>query len=175
MTLEADRNILNEFRVAAARHALGLLECAELPELATRALMAGLDSRSLRRLAGEPRPSWVDARSLFDDALSDLSVIVPERDQAARILARHYCEQIVSQAIPPDQGAARIWFDVATQVGYETPLGRRLLVFVGLASEWDDYPPGRPDFERQILDEAARLLEEDCQARLADYDKNSDE
>ena len=30
-------------------------------------------------------------------------------------------------------------------------------MFVGLASDWDDYPPGRPERERQIVIEMERL------------------
>jgi hypothetical protein len=153
---------LRDWRVAAARYRLKLLESCELPDLATTALVSGLDGRSLRLMAGEQSPTWADSGPLFELALAELSLIVPERLEAGWMLARHYSEQIMSGAISPYEGARSIWHEVAGSFDQETEIWQRFAIFVGLASEWEDYPPGRSEFDRQILHEAARVLQGDA-------------
>ena len=122
------------------------------------ALESGLDTPSIRELGGELAPTWADTGPLFERVLHDCGIASPSRPQAGYALARYYAEQIVSGAITPYDGARRIWRDVANQLWDDREAAQPYVIFVGLASEWEDYEPGRPDHERQIRDEAAKLL-----------------
>ncbi len=149
---------LAALRLAATRRQFDLLPSSELPELAMRALEAGFDSSSIRELAGELHPTWADSGSLFERVLHDLGIVTLPQPEAAHALARHYAQQILSGAVSPYEGARHIWWQVANYFWDEKELWQRYSIFVGLASEWEDYEPGRPDYERQIRDEAAKLL-----------------
>ena len=149
---------IEHLRLAAARRHFDLLASIELPDLASAALEAGLDSPSLRELAGELCPTWADSGPLFERILHDFGLALLSRHHAAGVLARHYAEQIISGTLSPYEGARRIWSDVANAVWNDRDGPRQYLVFVGLASEWEDYPPGRPDYEQRIRDEAQQLL-----------------
>ena len=149
---------LATLRLAATRRQFDLLPSSELPVLAMLALETGFDSSSIRELAGELHPTWADSGPLFERVLHDLGIITPPPPEAAHALARHYAEQILSGAVTPYEGARHIWWQVANFFWDERELWQRYSIFVGLASEWEDYEPGRPDFDRRIRDEAAKLL-----------------
>ena len=149
---------LATLRLAAARRQFDLLPSSELPELAMRALETGFASASIRELAGELHPTWADSGPLFERILHDLRIVTPPPPEAAHALARHYAEQILSGAVSPYEGARHIWWRVANYFRDERELWQRYSIFVGLASQWEDYEAGRPEFERQICDEAAKLL-----------------
>jgi hypothetical protein len=125
-----------------------------LPDLAADALVRGLDSPSLRLLAGTRRQDVRDARDLFLSAVDELGWEPPSKEVALRTLALHWAEQMVSGEMKPHEAASRIWWRVAN------PLGKPddLIVFVALAVEWDDHPEARPEIEDQMLDEARRLI-----------------
>lgn len=143
---------------AAVRKQLGKLSSSELPHLAMFALEAGLDSPSLRELAGELHPTWADSGPIFERILRDFGITQSSKPQSINALARYYAEQILSGAISPYEGALRIWQEVANELWGDRELWQKYSIFVGLASEWEDYPPGRPDYERQIRDEAQVIL-----------------
>jgi hypothetical protein len=151
--------VLQQFRVAAVRRQFDLLPSSELPGLATSALEAGLDSPSLRLLAGEMQPTWADSGPLFESALRDLGIPYEPPPQAGLALALHYARQISSGALRPYDGARHIWWDVANKFMDDPVVWDQLRIFVGLASEYEDYPPARAKFEQQIRDEAGQLLQ----------------
>ena len=155
---QATESAIEKLRLAATRRHFDLLPSSELPQLAMSALEAGLDSPSLRHLAGELHPTWADSGPLFERVLNDFGIDTLSRPQAGHALARYYAEQIVSGTISPYEGARRIWWDVANAVWNDREVWKQYSLFVGLASEWEDYPPGRPDYEQQIRDEAKQLL-----------------
>jgi hypothetical protein len=144
--------------VAAARREFDILPSSELPDLAATALEVGFDSPSLRALAAESHPTWADCDSLFRQILRELGISI-NRSSAGLVLATHYARQIVFGSMTPYDGARNIWWNVANRVMQEKEIWNQLRIFVGLASEYEDYPPGRPEFERQIRDEAKRLIE----------------
>ena len=87
--------------------------------MAVDALVAGIDSPSLRRLAGEP--SGVPYLApLFESALDELGLGDVDLQQAAFILARDVAGHIVSGKLSEVDGAGRIYEDVYRRL----PLGR---------------------------------------------------
>jgi hypothetical protein len=155
--LEAE-SALAAFRLAAVRRQFELLPSCELPALAMLALESGLDTPSLRELAGELHPTWADSGPLFERVLHELGIASLTPPQSAQALACHYAEQILSGVITPYEGARRIWWDVANNLWDDREKWQQYSIFVGLASEWEDYEAGRPDYEQGIRDEAKKLL-----------------
>jgi hypothetical protein len=99
-----------DLRVAAARYALNdLFVDDDLPRFAIEALSRGVESPSLLVLAGATTPMYPgELRTLFESALRELCIPIPGRRDAADLLKKHYAEQVVTGAIPPEMGAARI-------------------------------------------------------------------
>lgn len=95
-------------REAAAFYALGLVTSEDLPELATEWLCNGLDSQSMRVLAGESAPIMSDVAPLFEAVLNELSVELPDEGGAVLVVLEVYLRQIVSGAIDPFEGMALI-------------------------------------------------------------------
>jgi hypothetical protein len=60
----------------------------------------------------------------------------------------------VSGAITPYQGASLIWRKALWQVGAPDELA----AFVGLASEWEEYPTSREAIDAQITQQARNLI-----------------
>jgi hypothetical protein len=61
--------------------------------------------------------------------------------------------EVLNERLSPIDGAKRLW-QLSSEM-WELP--EALLTFVGLASEWDDHPPDRPQREREIMVEMERL------------------
>jgi hypothetical protein len=152
--------------LAAIKHQFDFLSCNELPELAVKALQAGFDSQSLRLLAGELRPAWADCEPLFERALHDLGIQYQPRPEAGFALALHYARGIASGELDPYQGARRIWLDVANEFINNPTIWDELRVFVHLASDWIEIPAQRTDIEREIRDEAKKLVDRHAKANV---------
>jgi hypothetical protein len=56
--------------------------------------------------------------------------------------------------IPPYEGARWIGLELANEQGADPSLR----CFVGLASEWEDDPQHRPEYESVMIEEADRLV-----------------
>ena len=140
--------------LAALRLAIGEQPSEQLPMLAAEALARGLDSPSLREVAGISSTEVREARDLFVVALTELGIDVPNVDDALWRLVRHIATQIVDGRVASYDGASWIWHHAYHRVEREGDLR----VFVGLASEWDDHPNARSNYERQIIEEAGALL-----------------
>jgi hypothetical protein len=121
--------------VARARFALGTLQSDALPTLAAQLLGGGLDSPSLRALAGYTHPTMSEVGPLFERAMSELGFPPLQKQAALRLLARHYAHKILTGEVEPYQGATLIWKDLAAE--YE-PF-EEISTFVGLAAQIDDY------------------------------------
>jgi hypothetical protein len=145
-------------RLAAARLQLDShLTSGELPDMAVSALEAGLDSPSLRLLAGQLHPTWADCGPLFHAVLKELGIDPLSRTEAGHVLLNHIAVRILGGSMTPYEGACEI-ADVANRF-WEEELWYRLSIFIGLVCEWNDHPDHRPEFEREILDEARKLLD----------------
>lgn len=134
--------------------ALGLLDSAGVPDLAVRALENGLDSPSLRRLAGLDRADFESTRSLFLAALAELGVTPPPPPVAVERVARDVAEGIVGGAIDALEGA-RFLSAVSREMG---PGFHDLDGFVYADSEAEDRPSDREMFADMIRREAGVLL-----------------
>jgi len=126
-----------------------------LPDVAAGALARGIDSPSLRLLAGTSQSDVREARDLFWEALRELGGDVPSPEDARWSLVLGWARDIDAGRLRPIDGARRIWSD-----GWEE-LGRpdELTQFVGLASEWEDHEAHRDEYDRDIRRAARRLIE----------------
>src|SRR5262249_37312071 len=131
--------------VAAALWKLGLPPSADLPAIAYRALEEGRESPALCALVLEADLTRATVGPRFERALEDLAIALPAEESAARAVAMHYARDIARCAIPPYGGARRIWWDVCNRFeDAESPIWRDFSVFVGLASEYEDFAPSAP-------------------------------
>jgi hypothetical protein len=146
---------VDTLRLAIVRLSIGDMPAEELPNLAADALGRGIDSPSLRRLAGTPRDDVREARDLFVEAMSELGVTLPPETDGRRALVLFWAREMVDGSLSPYQTSRLIWWE-----GWEK-LGRPddLTVFVGLASEWEDHPDDRGELEQEMLTAAQALLD----------------
>lgn len=93
----------------AALHALGQVTTDDLPEAATQALVAGLDSPSLRVLAGTTSKNAFELEELLERSLLELGLSCATEEEARRAVARYRAQQIVRGEIAPAMGAGLIW------------------------------------------------------------------
>jgi hypothetical protein len=149
---------VDPLELAALRLVVGELASEDLPVLAVDALVRGVDSPSLRELAGErPGADPRGAMDLFQAALEELGIEPPAEHDALWQLAKHAAEQIVNGELAPFDGASWIWRHVSRRIEAEGDLR----VFVGLASEWEDHPEYRSSIEATIVEEARILVGRD--------------
>ena len=133
--------------VVAARWKLDLVLSDELAELAAEMLADGYESPSLIELASTPVSDLTrEGPRLLERALVELERALPSVEQAVLTLARVYAEAIVTAEIAPYHGASAIW-GLSNKL-HDVP--DDLLLFVGLASEWEDNPACRAEYEDDI-------------------------
>jgi hypothetical protein len=142
-----------DLSLAVARFALDKLTSEEALDAASAALDRGTYSESLGQLMFQ-KPVSSEVGPLFKKAMAELGVPIPSRSEALLVVARAYARQIISGELSPYDGARRIWWEVAS----ESDADQSLKSFVGLASEWEDVPQYRPQYEAEIVQEAHRLL-----------------
>jgi hypothetical protein len=139
--------------VAAWQMAVGRLASDDLPEIATEALVRGLDSPALRVLAGQARWDIRDSSDLFRVALDELGIELPDADRAQWHLARRTAGEIVAGRIRAARGANELW------LAYQKVRDNGdLRIFVGLASTLDDHPDDAEQVEADIVAAARELL-----------------
>lgn len=153
-TLSQNRRMTDPLRVAAWRFALDAQPVEQLPALATDALVRGVDSPSLRELAGERASDVHECRDLFRAALDELDLAVAAHD-AVWCLTQWTAEQIVSEDLSPYEGAAWIWREAWRELEHVIDLTS----FVALADQWEDLPSHRAEIDADIIAEAHALLE----------------
>lgn len=146
---------VHHLAITAAQLALGLLLAESLPAVACQALEDGLDSPSLRILAGLTPIEVGEARALFGRVLAELKVLPPSDRQAVLLLARQAASEILSGALTPYQGARAIWQLCGASRAEIFP---ELDPFIYAASEWEDRPDFRPALEVAIREQATSLL-----------------
>jgi hypothetical protein len=127
----------------------------ELPDLAAAALAEGVDSPALRLLAGTSRQDVRESRDLFMQAMSELGVSPPTEAQARQVLVLFWAQQMIDGELSPYEGSRLIWREGYLELGQPA----NLVPFVGLASEWEDSPTYRPQYERDMIASARELLD----------------
>jgi hypothetical protein len=144
--------------LAAARVALDLLTLHDLARVGVMALEEGFDSPAIRRLAVVDDRDSEQARSMFDRVLFELEVPMPDKREAAMILARDVAKRIVEATASAIDGANQIW-NIALLARNE--IGHELDAFVYAASEWNDRPEDRDMISGWILEAAREIVGED--------------
>ena len=138
-----------------AQWVLGRLDPEDLPPLAGRFLQEGFDGQSLRELAGLTKPTRADIEQLVDAALGETGAESMDGLSAAWTVARSIAAKIIRGDLAPHDGARDIG-NVARMNAELAPL----MVFAGLASEWEDDLLHRSQYEGAILEEARSIVEE---------------
>jgi hypothetical protein len=141
---------------AQARWESDCLPREELPEVAADALMAGLDSPSLRVLAGLTAARMDRAPDLLDRALQELgrrpvASLPPAREAAL------WAEAITAGAVPLLQGTHALW--AMWRKANDEELKAALLEFRVEHNRWQQASPEhRRRIEREILTRARAFL-----------------
>jgi hypothetical protein len=121
-----ERSALAALRsLAIERICYGQVGSDHLIEVGLSALLAGVDSPSLRLLAGLGRREEPEAPELFDRVLDELDLVpsLPaDREQALWAMARWWCDLIVAGEIDPLAGADLVWSCAAMQLRYPQQL-----------------------------------------------------
>lgn len=156
---------------AAWRGAAGDLRAEDLPGLATDALVRGLDSPSLRILAGHA-PRDIDvSRELFGDVIGELGLPPRSTDDALWCLVRLTATRVVDGHTPPVEGAR--W--IALHAARDVEEGGDLDSFLSLIIELDELP-GRDIaiIEREIISLCDELLQQPAPRRRITLRAESD-
>ena len=134
---------------------LGELVLEELPSLGADALVRGLDSPSLRLLAGQTHyDSPLDSRDLFVTALGEMGIEELQEADAAWRLIRLTASRIVAGTIDPLTGSEYIW---RRSLSVE-PNGD-LRIFAGISSALDDDGADQRLLAREAAAAAKEFLE----------------
>lgn len=103
---------------------------------------------------------YADARAddvdpLLDRLLEAEGTPPLDDERAGLIAANLVAQDIIEGTIEPFVGARKLWWDVARRV---PAMEDRLVVFIGLASEWEDNPHHRDAYDRDIISAARDLI-----------------
>lgn len=146
----ADASLL--FRLAC-RARLGLANWREVERVGLDELAKGNSEPEFVGLASVTAVSN-DLAGLVDAALEARGEEPPDHLMAAKMCAREAAEEIVRASLEPYVGARRLW-QLARMVPAIEP---ELRVFIGLASEWEDDPINRAEYDADIASAAQTLL-----------------
>jgi hypothetical protein len=135
---------------------LGMQPPEELPVIATNALVEGIDSESLRELAGTLPIQYQNARDLFLSAMSELNIAIPSEQQARWSAVRHWAIDMVEGRLDPRAASGLIHWDGSNEL--DQP--KSLTVFVALEDEWDEDEARRPEIEQTMMEAAKDFLDQ---------------
>jgi len=143
-----------DFRLLAAKDLLGFVGPDAMPSEATRALVDGIDSPSVRQLAGMDGADSDDMRATFRAALRELAIEFPSPREAAILLATEVARRITQGTVSPYEGATEIWGIVRSSGEGLSELDD----FVYGASEWEELPKSHKRFAVGIVAAAHDLV-----------------
>ncbi|MEU8543930.1 hypothetical protein AB0C52_28725 [Streptomyces sp. NPDC048717] len=105
---------------AACRHQAEGIPAEDLPMIAAEALAAGADTPALRELAGLPRRADPrDIRDVFEQALREAGIGLPEPGLARRHALRRAAARLVAGAIEPVDLATQEWAEIEGETAEE--------------------------------------------------------
>lgn len=139
-----------------ARWTLDKLRHAELSKVASDMLVDGLDSESLRILAGLSSAS--DPEEIFkyfELSMKELKLQKLSKGEASLVLAKDIAKKIVSREIDPYRGARQIWAEACVVDDYP----KELNVFIVDASDYEERYPKDPKILDSIVANAKRLIQ----------------
>ncbi|MDQ3790346.1 MAG: hypothetical protein M3422_24290 [Actinomycetota bacterium] len=132
----------------------------ELIRVALDALLAGVDTAALRRLAGLTRAEEPEAHDLFEEVVDELGLapMLPDHPDDARwALVRWFCELIVGGDLSPQEGGRLVW-----PMWHELRHPEALRPMIGAVSLWEDWTEQddepREYYAREIVAAAQELL-----------------
>jgi hypothetical protein len=143
-----------DFRLLAAKDLLDFVGPDAMPPAATRALVEGIDSPSVRQLAGMDGADNEDLRATFRSVLRELEIEIPSRREAAILVATEVARGITQGTISPYEGATEIWGIVVSSREHLPELD----TFIYAASEWEDRPEDHNLFAAGIVAAARDLV-----------------
>jgi hypothetical protein len=169
-------NIPSDQEADLARLSVGVLTDSDLPELATRWLVAGLSSHYLGALAGETADANAFVmRDLFDRALRDLGMVKPTAHEATLLLRSYWLQQLAVGARPPFECLERLTYEVHRHHDEPDPeggfVGQTLGIGEFIGCYWsirDAEEGGRLNHEERLrAEQAARDEARLCLERLS--------
>lgn len=149
--------------LAQAMWHVGGLSPEDAVDIATRALVEGVDGPALRQLAGVETDvtSW-EVEHLFDRAWRDLGLEPVTYEEALRRAPKLVTVGIAKGMIDPYYGARWIWQKI-----WDKTHDDAVAQFIGMVSDYDDWPEERERYTREII-EAARRYAESAQEEKSD-------
>jgi len=85
-----------DIKLVQAKYIQNVLHPEDMPSIATDALEAGIDTPSLRRLAGLVNPTAWEAEPLWKSTLSELKVADQSKHEAMLLIADSIAKQVIS-------------------------------------------------------------------------------
>jgi hypothetical protein len=150
-------SFLQEVTELRALHMLDFVDSRVIIEWAEQKLSEGASATYLRDLAEIVEPRKEDVAAIFAAISGDLGLPQLSEEIAARTAAQLAAKDLVQGAQTPIDTARRIWGIAQLVPSVES----QLLSFIGLASEWEDDPNHRSEYEDYIRAEARRFLARD--------------
>ena len=128
-------------RLAAARYALGVTTTDELVEAADQALTDSVYSYSLGELGTFRNPTWADVLPLFRNALEELEIPVPPREEAIQTIIGVHATAIAEGAMTPRDGLRELYdLDFTLSYSSRKPVEPELLEPLGrFVDYWQAY------------------------------------
>lgn len=145
-------------RLLAAKDLLGLVGPEAMPSEATNALLQGVDSPSLRLLAGLSNAAGAasdEMRGVFQAAMRELDIESPSPRETAFLVATEIASRIIAGTVSPFDGAREIWHIVGLLPLEDLP---EFDAFGYAASEWEERPKDQKNFAAGIVAAAHDLV-----------------
>lgn len=152
LTVEEARATL---QVASWRDEIGEQPSEDLVGLALDAVIAGMDGPQLVELAGADSWDPRDLRDLWQAVLGEQGIERAGEQIALWQLVRHTASEVVGRAVDPIAAARWMWRSASLRMEPEGDLR----IFIGLASDADDYPEQRQTIADAVVTECRVLLE----------------
>jgi hypothetical protein len=142
-------------RLVAAKAFLDLVGPEAMQAEAVKLLVGGVDSPSIRHLAGMSTADNDEVRAVFRLVLRELDIESPSPREAVILVATEVASRITTGAMSPYDGAKQIW-----NIAVRLPLERfpEFDAFVYAASEWEDRPEDETVFAAGIVAAAHQLV-----------------
>jgi hypothetical protein len=101
-----------DWRLEIARVEFGIKAFEDMPGIAAEALAEGMDSESLRKLAGLEGGDAFDIQKYLASTLQELGIMPPSRDEAAWILINYFLDEILASKIDTYDGLHTIFWKI---------------------------------------------------------------
>jgi len=144
------------FSYALALYSIDSLAPEEMPGVAADALGEGIDSPSLRMLAGLAPFDARTARDLFVNAIGELGETIPPPEHGLRLRFRELADRVRNDSLAPNEAADLAWDAyVRSPIHGMEPMGltddpQAVYMLTDLADRWRMRPMDRTQVEAEI-------------------------